>query len=68
MGTEKEYEGVLEFECDNCDNNIIAEFHFWEYPAMALNYSEYKEEGCVVLEEPNYQAYLTDTQIDDHED
>ncbi len=68
MGTENEYEGILEFNCDNCENHIIAEFHFWEYPSMALNYSEYKEEGCVILEEPDYQTYLTDPEIDNYED
>lgn len=72
MGTENEYLGTIDFECDgklngkDCKNHIIVEFSFWEYPAMALNYSEYGEEGCVVLEEPDYHNYLTEhPEIDD---
>ena len=58
MGTEKMYSGTIEFSCNKCQNNIIVEFSFWEYPVQALNYSEYNEEGCIVTEEPNYQSYL----------
>ena len=58
-GIENEYEGTLRFYCDNCNNNFIAQFLFWEYPAQTLSYSEYKEEGCIVLQEPDYQAYFT---------
>jgi len=74
MGTETEYLGTIDFECDGqvdgkeCNNHIIIEFSFWEYPQMALNYSEYSEEGCVVLEEPNYQTYLTEPETDDYEE
>lgn len=70
MGTENEYLGTIDFECDgeNCNNHIVVEFNFWEYPVMALNYSEYSEEGCVVTEEPDYQSYLTSSENDNYED
>lgn len=60
MGSEKEYEGRYEIACEKCENKIIVEFHFWEYPENALNYSEYQEEGCILLEEPDYQSYLSE--------
>lgn len=59
MGTEREYSGNIDFNCDNCDNHILVEFNFWEYPVLALNYAEYNEEGAIVLEEPDYQKYLS---------
>jgi hypothetical protein len=58
MGPENVYSGTLELECDKCSNPMTAEFTFWEYPTMALNNSEHEEEGCTVLEEPDYQSYL----------
>lgn len=65
MGTENEYSGTIEFGCEACKNEIIVEFNFWEYPIMTLNYSEYNEEGCVVLEEPDYKSYLTNNEEED---
>ena len=66
MGTENEYSGTFDFECEKCNNPIIVEFNFWEYPQGALNYSDYTEEGCVVLEQPNYQSFLN--QNENYED
>ncbi len=66
MGAEHGYLGSVELKCDGilnsnlCENDILIEFRFWEYPANIFNYSEYGEEGCVVLEEPNYQLYLVE--------
>lgn len=60
MGAEQEYQIVLNNICDECDNEMAVEFYFWEYPQMVLNYSDYEEDGCVVLEEPNYKNYLVD--------
>ena len=70
MGIEFEYSGVIEIDCDgeNCENHIEVEFNFWEYPAMALNYSEYNEEGCIVIDEPDYQRYLTHKNTDENEE
>ena len=74
MGVENEYLGTIERICDgekdnkDCNNHIVVEFNFWEYPMLALNYSEYSEEGCVVLEEPDYQAYLYQPETDDDEE
>ncbi|MEZ5082185.1 MAG: hypothetical protein R2750_01840 [Bacteroidales bacterium] len=58
MGVENMYSSTKEFECDNCKNEIIVEFNFWEYPESVLNYSEFKEEGCILLDEPDYISYL----------
>jgi hypothetical protein len=60
MGTETEHLGTIEFVCKNhsCKNSIVAEFNFWEYPMNTLNYSEYSEDGCVVINEPDYQNYI----------
>ncbi len=68
MGPEKMYSGTLDFNCEKCDNHIIAEFNFWEYPVLVLNYSEYSEEGCVVLEEPNYHELLVAGEKQGNED
>jgi len=57
MGAENEYLGRFDFECD-CNNHIIAEFRFWEYPEMVLNNSICNVEGCTVHEEPNYLNYF----------
>jgi hypothetical protein len=57
MGPENIYVGKIDLECD-CGNQISVEFKFWEYPTMVLNDSEHEEEGCIVLEEPNYNSYL----------
>lgn len=58
MGPEHNHSGIIEFQCGKCGNAINAEFDFWEYPAMALNHSDVKTDGCTVIEEPDYQAYL----------
>jgi hypothetical protein len=74
MGVENEYLGTFELVCDGekdnkaCNNQIVVEFSFWEYPMLALNYSEYSEEGCIVLEEPDYQSYLHQQETDDYEE
>lgn len=68
MGTENMYSGSIEFTCNICQNNIIVEFSFWEYPVKSLNYSEYNEEGCIVTEEPNYQSYLINPEKENDEE
>jgi len=57
-GPEKIYAGTIKLFCEKCNHRIKASFHFWEYPATVLNYADFDEEGCVVMEEPNYQSYL----------
>ena len=64
MGPERMYSATVDQECPSCQNHLAVEFNFWEYPELALNYSEYSEEGCVVIEEPDYLAYLQPKDLD----
>lgn len=68
MGQENEYEGLLTISCNNCGNPIAIEFRFWEYPPMALNYAEYKEEGGILLNEPDYQNYIINQEVNYNEE
>jgi hypothetical protein len=65
MGPENTYSGEISFDCDKCNNSISAEFTFWEYPAMALNDTDFKTEGCEVIEHPDYQAFLIESDSDE---
>lgn len=67
MGTETEYLGHYEKNCKYCDNLMIMEFNFWEYPKMALNYSEFNQEGCIITEEPDYQSIITNLENPENE-
>ncbi len=68
MGPEHEYSGKIELSCDRCRNQLIVEFNFWEYPSLVLNYAEYNVEGCLVLEEPDYNKYLNDSELNGYEE
>lgn len=52
MGTESEYEGVLDTKCDECGNEISLKINIWEYPVGAFNDWEHEEDGATILEEP----------------
>ena len=67
MGAENMFSGTIEMDCQNCGSHLAVEFNFWEYPVLSLNYSEYSEEGCVVVEEPDYQAYLQSNEQDNED-
>ena len=58
MGTESFYSDTIVFECDNCKNELEIELNFWEYPIGALNYSDVKTTGCIIIEEPDYLKYI----------
>lgn len=60
MGDENAYSGTIELDCEACENHMMAEFNFWEYPSQALNYSDTSSEGCSIIEEPDYQDFLFD--------
>lgn len=55
MGQETEYKSVEYVHCPTCDEQIEIEFHLWEYPVGAVNYTDtYVEGGEIISEVPNF--------------
>lgn len=57
FGKENFYTGIFSKLCE-CGELIKLEFDIFEYPREILNYTDYREENCVLLEEPNYEEYF----------
>ncbi len=38
MGPEIEYEGLIEDNCPNCNNQLFIRISVWEYPSGAVNF------------------------------
>jgi len=50
MGTEIEYEAILNLSCEYCTNDLEIIYRAWEYPLGALNNTDYESSGCEVIE------------------
>ncbi len=57
MGTEREYESILDENCPKCGNCIYIKLSTWEYPEGAINNCEEVIEGAEILEEPDYNLF-----------
>lgn len=53
MGTELEFQGIIDDECPNCSNNIYISIDAWEYPIGAVNYYSIENDGVELLEKPS---------------
>ncbi len=57
MGEEFEFEGIMDDNCPNCDNEIHLNLYVSEYPVGVVNYQEEKCYGGVILEGPEYDPF-----------
>mgnify|MGYP006425692791 CR=1 FL=1 len=58
MGIERHYHAIVEKLCENEDIDISVEFNLWEYPEGILNYEDYGENGCTLIEKPSFEIQI----------
>lgn len=56
MGFEKEYEGVYESECPNCEADVAVRLEVWEYPENVINDWLISADGAECSDVPDIEA------------
>jgi restriction system protein len=60
MGYETQYIWEFEFQCDKCKNELKITIEGYEYPVGILNYQEFNNEGCIIIDEPTLEITSLD--------
>ena len=57
MGTEFQYEGIIEDVCPSCGNVLNLRVFACEYPIGAIEYSETTIEGADIIEDAEFSLF-----------